>query len=229
MRRRTLILTFVSLVAGAMHTPLPAAERPRRIQPLSVGARMPPFLVRSAGYEVISFRPERLAAPTVFVFYRGGWSSECLRHLRQLKEAHAKLRAMGLSVVFLSADAPHNLRSSSEFAALPYELLSDSQMQGARAFGVAYRVDDFTARKYESFGVDLEIVSGEAHHELALPSAFIVDRTGLIRFAHWSPTGIHIKADELVAAARRLRPGDRDSTTTRSATATSDEKDTGKH
>lgn len=67
---------------------------------------------------------------------------------------------MGFEVLFVSADAPHNLRSNARVAALGYDLLSDSPMETARA--VAYRVDDFTVRKYEHFGIDLEVISGEA-------------------------------------------------------------------
>jgi peroxiredoxin len=126
---------------------------------------------------------------------------------------------MGFAVVFLSADAPHNLRTSSQIAALPYDLLSDSQMQAARAFGVAYRVDDFTAGRYEHFGVDLAIVSGESHHELASPAVFIVDRTGMIRFSHWRPTGIRIEAEDLIAAAKKLDGGTHDSVAARTENA----------
>jgi peroxiredoxin len=48
-------------------------------------------------------------------------------------------------------------------------------------------------------------VSGAKHHELAFPSAFIVDRTGMIRFAYVSPKlGIRIEADDLMNAAKQL-------------------------
>lgn len=213
-----MIVSLLSLVSCAIDTSHAAPEWSRRIQPRWVGAQLPEFRVKNADYEVITFSPKQFTAPTVFIFYRGGWSSECQRHLRRLKEAHATLRRMGFSVVFLSADAPHNLRVNPRIAALPYELLSDSQMQAARAFGVAYRVDDFTAGRYEHFGVDLEIASGESHHELALPSAFIVDRTGMIRFAYWRPTGIRIEAEDLIAAAKKL-DGTHDSVAARAENA----------
>lgn len=199
---------LMSLTCGAL---LAAPDGPPRTQLRWVGAQMPEFQVRNADYEVMTFGPKQLTAPTVFIFYRGSWSSECQRHLRRLKEAHSTLRQMGFAVVFLSADSPHNLRSNAQIAALPYDLLSDSQMQAARAFGVAYRVDDFTAGRYEHFGVDLEIISGEAHHELAFPSAFIVDRTGMIRFAYRKLTGIHIDPEDLIAAAKRIGRGAHDS------------------
>jgi hypothetical protein len=85
-------------------------------------------------------------------------------------------------------------------------------MNGARAFGVAYRVDDFKVGRYEHLGIDLEIASGESHHELPMPSAFIVDRTGMIRFAYRSPKiTIPIDAPELLTAARKLSTGAHDS------------------
>ena len=39
-------------------------------------------------------------------------------------------------------------------------------MAAARAYGVAFRVDDATAARYKGFGIDLEAASGETHHEL---------------------------------------------------------------
>jgi peroxiredoxin len=156
---------------------------------------MPAFTVKDDKAEAITFAPDELTAPSIFIFYRGGWSSECRRYLRRLRDTEWTLREMGFEVVFLSADGPPALRADPQLAALDYNLLSDSQMQAAHAMGVAY-------------GVDVEAVSGERHHELAFPSAFIVDRTGMIRFVYLSPKlGIRIEAEELLAAAKSLTAG----------------------
>lgn len=45
--------------------------------------------------------------------------------------------------------------------------------------------EDFAGMKAK--GVDLEHYSGSAHHEIAIPSLFLIDRTGIVRWAHSDP------------------------------------------
>jgi peroxiredoxin len=55
------------------------------------------------------------------------------------------------------------------------------------AFHVVNKVDPETLAKMKTFGVDLERSSGKAHHEIAIPSLFLIDRTGRVRWAHSDP------------------------------------------
>jgi peroxiredoxin len=41
--------------------------------------------------------------------------------------------------------------------------------------------------KMKGCGVDLESYSGEAHHKIAIPALFLIDRTGTVRWAHSDP------------------------------------------
>jgi peroxiredoxin len=52
---------------------------------------------------------------------------------------------------------------------------------------VVNHVDDATLAKMKGFGVDIESYSGRAHHEIAVPALFLVDRTGVVRWAHSDP------------------------------------------
>jgi peroxiredoxin len=221
--RVVLLLLAAGLGASANLCAQVAAEELQSLRPRWVGARMPAFTVKDEKGETTRFAPDELAAPTIFIFYRGGWSSECRRYLRRLRDAEWTLREMGFEVVFLSADRPQALRADSQLAGLDYNLFSDSQMQAAHALGVAYRLNDSTTERYKHYGVDLEAVSGEKHHELAFPSAFIVDRTGMIRFVYLSPKlGIRIEADDLLGAAKNLAGTTLQSDATRTASATAE-------
>lgn len=57
-------------------------------------------------------------------------------------------------------------------------------MHAARAFGIAFRVSGATAQQYRKYNIDLEAASGETHRELPVPAVFIIDRKGMVRFAH---------------------------------------------
>jgi peroxiredoxin len=109
---------------------------------------------------------------------------------------------MGYDVLFLSADRPELLIPSLREKDLPYTVLSDAKMHAARAFGIAFRVDDATYERYKEWNLDLEKASGEPHHELPVPAVFMVDRNGIVRFAHWNPDyKVRISPEKLLAAA----------------------------
>jgi peroxiredoxin len=39
----------------------------------------------------------------------------------------------------------------------------------------------------KGFGVNLESYSGQTHHEIAVPSLFLIDGAGVVRWAHSDP------------------------------------------
>jgi len=123
---------------------------------------------------------------------------------------HRALVRTLLTVLFLApaviiAAVPQDPAQVVKGPGLSYTILSDARMAAARAYGVAFRVDDATAARYKGFGIDLEAASGETHHELSVPAVFIVDRSGVIRFVYANADyRIRLAPDELLAKARRL-------------------------
>lgn len=180
-------------------------DDPAKVTPLKVGATIPTVTVRNPDGTDRSFGPASITKPTVLIFYRGGWCPYCNAHLGELKTAEPALLELGYELVFISADQPDLLYSSLKEPDIHYTLLSDARMNAARAYGLAFRVDDATYTRYKDFGIDLETASGETHHELPVPAVFIVNTRGVIEFAYANPDyKIRIKSDVLVAAARRL-------------------------
>ena len=55
------------------------------------------------------------------------------------------------------------------------------------AFHVVKKVGDDELARMKGFGVDLEKSSGKTHHEIAIPALFLIDRTGVVRWAHSDP------------------------------------------
>jgi peroxiredoxin len=67
-------------------------------------------------------------------------------------------------------------------------VLSDSDAKMIEAFRVARKVEGLELLKLSTvFGVDLEAHSGRTHHEIAIPSLFLIDQTGVVRWAHADP------------------------------------------
>jgi peroxiredoxin len=179
---------------------------PTLVKPLRSGTQVPTFTVRRTDGTAYVFEASKRKVPAVVLFYRGGWCPFCNVHLGQLKAAEATLRKRGYEIMFLSSDRADILRTSLkddiEKETAHYTLLSDADASAARAFGVAFRLDDKTYEQYKSFGIDLEQTAGNKQHILPVPAVFVVDKRGTVRFAHFNPDyKIRLSADELLKAA----------------------------
>lgn len=138
----------------------------------------------------------------MIIFFRGGWCPYCNTHLKDLQTVEPKIIALGYQVLFLSTDRPELLYSSLKVK-VNYHILSDASLAAARAFGVAYRLDDKTVKQMQAFGVDLDSTQGTGLHELPVPSVFIIDRSGIVRFRHFNPDfRVRLDAASVLAAAQ---------------------------
>ena len=191
------LATCVSMTAMA-----DAPNDPAAVKPVEVGARAPAFSAKEVDGKTFRFDPAKLDRPTLIIFYRGGWCPYCNTHLHELQSVEPKIVSLGYQVLFLSTDRPEILYTSLK-EKVNYHIVSDASMSAARAFGVAYRLDDATLAKMKSFGVDLDATQGSTAHELPVPSVFIVDRTGVIRFRHFNADyRVRLDAPSVLAAAK---------------------------
>ena len=112
-------------------------------------------------------------------------------------------------MIAISADRPAELVKSLEKHDLGYSLYSDSKLEAARAFGIVYQLDEATLAGYERYGIDLEAASGQRHHQLPVPSVFLVDAGGLVRWVYSNPD-YKVRPDNasLLEAASAARPTD---------------------
>ncbi len=124
----------------------------------------------------------------------------------QLQKIESQLTELGYQILAINADRPEKLAEAAEKNSLTYTLLSDSQLIAARAFGVAFRVDDDMFGKLKGFGIDLEEASGETHHGLPVPAVFVVDTDGKIHFQYANPDyKVRVDTEVLLSAARAAR------------------------
>ena len=95
------------------------------------------------------------------------------------------------------------MTKSLEVKDLGYALYSDSSLAAARAFGIAFQLSDAEVVKYKGYGIDLEAASGQSHHQLPVPSVFLVDAGGVIRWVYSNPD-YRVRPDnaKLLEAAR---------------------------
>ena len=152
--------------------------------PLKVGDEIPDVSLRTEENKEVSLRKLVSEKPTVLIFYRGGWCPFCNRHLQSLAGIEDDLNKAGAQLLAISMDQPAKLKATPDRDKLHYRLLSDSDAAAAKAFGIAFKVDDATVEKYKGYGINLEAASGKDHHILPHPAVFVADTGGKIRFAH---------------------------------------------
>ena len=203
-RRAVSALLLLLLSSAAAAADLNIAPTAEEVDPVKVGETAPGFTVQRVDGSDYNFEPAGLERPTMIITFRGGWCPFCNQHLKELRTVVPELKKQGFDVLFLSADRPEILYSSlqEDLQDVDYLILSDSNMVGSSALGVAFRVpDDYLARLAE-FGKDLEVAMGNSIHALPVPAVFIVDTKGVVQFAHTNADyTVRLSADEVRKAA----------------------------
>jgi len=172
------------------------------VKPLQVGEQIPatkPATLEGKAFDLMAAAQEQRLA---IIFYRGGWCPYCNTHLGHLQEADAELRELGYRILAISPDSPAKVRESLDKGRMTYTLLSDSSMETAKAFGIAFEVEQPMLDKLASYNIDIEAASGKTHHLLPVPSVFLVGTDGVIDFVHSDENyTVRLTAEALLAAA----------------------------
>lgn len=173
-----------------------------QVRPLLPGMGAPQVRFLDVSGDPVGLEPNALDKPLVLTFYRGGWCPYCNLHLAELRTAEAELAELGFDVWFASPDRPELLAEGDQ-GGLGYRLLSDSGLEAAQAFGIAFRLEPAALERMASMGMDLEKRSGQAHGALPAPATFIIGRDGTIQFSYVNPDySVRLDPGILIAAAR---------------------------
>lgn len=205
----SLIVSICQQGVAADLLELPA--RAEDISPRQVGDRAPAFTVKTVDGGPYRFDPDNLERPTILISFRGGWCPYCNKHLSELRHIVPELTAKGFDVLFLSNDRPELLYQSlkretqDSIDGLDYKILSDADLNAARALGTAFTVRNAFIERRHQKGDDIEESSIARYKALTVPAVFVVDMSGEISFAFANPNyKVRLSADELRQAADEL-------------------------
>lgn len=122
--------------------------------------------------------------PILIVFYRGGWCPYCNFQIHEFAQAYPEYLKRGVTLVAISVDKEDEAAKTEAAYTIPFPVLSDPELLAHSAFRVVHRADEAEAAKLKGYGIDLEKSSGKTHHAFAIPALFLVDKTGVVRWAH---------------------------------------------
>ncbi len=173
---------------------------PEDISPLLTGEDIPKATLLDAAGQSFDLNAAVSSKPTILVFYRGGWCPFCSKQLAGIQEIEQDIRKMGYQIVAVSTDSPENLKNTETKQKLTYTLLSDADLSISKQFGIAFK----SPKNYDKF---LPETSGGKNIDklLPVPSVFILNRKGNIRFEYINPNITQrLSASLLKAAAASL-------------------------
>ena len=200
-----IILASVLMFSSPLFAANEIAASATEVHPLLLGSEAPDVALKTLDGKDTSLRKQMAGKPAILVFYRGGWCPYCNTQLSDLRLVAKDLGALGYQIIAISPDRPEELAKTLSKDKLDYTLLSDSKADALKAFGIAFRVDDETIRKYQGFGIDLEKSSGETHHVLPVPSVFIVDTDNRLQFSYTHPDyRVRVPGSVILAAAKAI-------------------------
>jgi len=120
------------------------------------------------------------------------------------------LRELGATFIALSPQVPERLRAIKVRHSLDYLVASDLDNELAREFGILYEFDDASKRQSLANGKTIGEVTGTGTWELPMPTAVVIGRDGLVKFADVHPDWLlRTEAEPILAAVRALDPSHR--------------------
>ncbi len=122
--------------------------------------------------------------PLIVLFYRGGWCPYCNLELRAWQQQLDAVAGANARVVAISPQTPDNSLSTQQKNELAFEVLSDSSLEAARVFGVAFDLPESLVQLYSGVGNDLPVLNGNGRWSLPVPATFVIDSSGVIQLSH---------------------------------------------
>jgi peroxiredoxin Q/BCP len=147
---------------------------------VGVGDRAPDFTLRGTGGTTYSLG-DFLGKPLVLVFYPGDDSPVCTKQLNAYNDGLSSFTELDAQVVGISAQGVDSHEAFSAKHGFAFPLLADVDKQAAAAYGTLGPIG-FPRR-----------------------SVFIIDRHGVIRYAHKAIAGLTYRpVDELVEELQQI-------------------------
>jgi peroxiredoxin len=151
---------------------------------LAVGDAAPDFALSDAvGNQVVL--TELLArGPVVATFYRGEWCPYCNLQLKALQQVLPEITAAGGTLVAISPQAPDHALTLTEKHELAFPVLSDLDQSVSEAYQVRFDVTgELEDLQVNVFQNDPAAQNADGRRSLPVPSTFVIDRSGTVRYA----------------------------------------------
>ena len=155
-------------------------------QGLKVGDVAPGFYGIDQAGKQINLSKVIENGPVVLIFYRGYWCPYCNKHLSQLQDSLKLILDKGASVIAVSPELPEYAEKTISKTGASFSIISDTTHQIMKDYKVDYTVGEGKAFMYKVFGMNIEKTNGDDSNTLPVPSTYIIDINGKIKYVHFN-------------------------------------------
>ncbi|MDB5253076.1 MAG: AhpC/TSA family protein [Flaviaesturariibacter sp.] len=153
---------------------------------LFLNSRAPEFKGKDQNGADVSLKELRKKGPVVVVFYRGNWCPYCNKELKNLQDSLQLLIDRKAQVVAITPETTEGIGKTIEKTGATFPILYDADAKIARAYQVAYTLDEKTAKRYQSFDIDLQKINNQKGTPvLPVPAVYIINRDGAVTYRYF--------------------------------------------
>lgn len=173
---------------------------------LQEGQKAKDFTVKNSIGSPVHLYDELAKGPVVLTFYRGGWCPYCNSQLRAYQKVLPEINALGARLIAVSPQSPDNTLSHQEKAGLQFEVLSDTHGLVAAFYNILYDVPPYIQELMTNlFKMNLAEYNATDRWILPIPSTFMIDESGMIRYAHVNPDFMkRLEPEDILDELRKL-------------------------
>lgn len=151
-------------------------------QAKQVGDLAPGFSLQNATGKSISLSDYLQQGPVILTWYRGGWCPYCNITLRHLQQSLPAFQAAGAQLLALTPELPDKSLSTQEKNELSFEVLTDTNLEVAKAYGIVFQLTEEVGEVYRK-NFSLLAFNGNDSDELPLAATYVIQPDGQITYA----------------------------------------------
>lgn len=150
---------------------------------LRVGDTAPMFTLPDAHGDKVGLADVLAEGPAIVSFYRGAWCPFCNLELRALQREMDAIEAAGVTLVAISPNVPDASLELIDEHDLTFPVLSDAENRVAKQFNLVYTMDPALVDYYKNMDRNIDEMNGSDVWEIPVPATYVIDRSGVIRYA----------------------------------------------
>ncbi|MGO8874044.1 MAG: peroxiredoxin-like family protein [Acidimicrobiales bacterium] len=173
---------------------------------LAVGDTAPDFTLSDAIGNQVALADLLGRGPVVVTFYRGEWCPYCNLQLRALQKALPEIVSAGATLVAISPQSPDHGLTMTEKHELAFPVLSDLDQSVSESYKVRFDVTgELEDLQVNVFQNDPAQQNADGRRSLSVPSTFVIDRDGIVRFASVNADWrVRVEPADVIAALEAL-------------------------
>lgn len=135
----------------------------------------PDFELKSTEGETVALSSQK-GNWILLVFYRGNWCPACNVQVGKFAKDYAKFRELSCDIFAISTDTPKGAKRTKKKNQTPFHVLIDEDNKVIQSYEVATKKREFK---------DIPaLFAGKKAGTYAMPSVFIIDTEGIIRYSY---------------------------------------------